>query len=286
MTVYADVLFLVNFSLDYVSLYITGRLLSQPMKTRRLCLASSLGAVYAVAALFLDVPEAIYITVTLLVSGLMCVCAFKRRGVLGTVGASVLLFSVGCTLGGAMTAVYSLGAGYRESLGGGEDNSSAAVFIIVAAVATGAVYIGSRVLSRRRGVGSAHVTVTVQGRTATFDALADSGNLLRDPASGKPALVISRGAAGRLLPEEAVSASLSDDPASAAKTLPADVLCRVRLLPVSNVYGRGMLLGYRPDSVTVSDGSGGGRDVDCILAVSSGKEAFGGFDGVLPAEFS
>ncbi len=282
MTVYADVLFLVNFSLDYVSLYITGRLLSEPMKTARLCAAAALGAVYAVAALFFDVPEAIYIAVTLAVSALMCVCAFRRTGILGTVGASVLLFSVGCALGGAMTAIYSLGAGYRESLSGSAGGGGAAVIVAVAALAMGAVFIASRVAVRRRGVGSAKVTVEAGERSATFDALADSGNLLRDPVTGRPALILSPSAASRVLPEAAVGAAVSDDAATAATSLPPDILSRVRILPVKNVYGDGVLLGYRPDRVVVGDK----REVDCVIAVSAKKDGFGGYEAVLPAELS
>ncbi len=283
MTVYADVLFLVNFSLDYVSLYITGRLLSEPMKTARLCAAAALGAVYAVAALFFDVPEAIYIAVTLAVSALMCVCAFRRTSIIGTVGASVLLFSVGCALGGAMTAIYSLGAGYRESLSGGAwSDGNTAVIVAVAALATGAVFLGSRAAARRRGVGSAKVTVEAGERSATFDALADSGNLLRDPVTGRPALILSPSAAARVLPEAAVGAAVSDDAATAATQLPPDILSRVRILPVKNVYGDGVLLGYRPDKVVVGDK----REVDCVIAVSAKRDGFGGYEAVLPAELS
>ena len=65
MTVYADVLFLVNFSLDYVSLYLTSRLMSLPTRTWRLCVGAAVGAVYAVCALFWQTPEAVYIAATL-----------------------------------------------------------------------------------------------------------------------------------------------------------------------------------------------------------------------------
>lgn len=283
MTVYADVLFLVNFSLDYVSLYITGRLLSRPMRTWRLCAAAAVGACYAVAALFFDVPEILYLMLTLAVSAVMCVCAYRGSDVAGTVGASVLLFCVGCALGGAMTAIYSLGAGYSDALMGGGDGvgAGAGVMTGVALLATAAVAVGGRVARRRRGVSVVSVTVGTDGKTVTLDALSDSGNLLRDPASGRPALIISISAASKLLPPEAVGLARADDIASGIGDLPPELLRRVRLLPVSNVYGHGLLLGYRPDRVTV-----GGRDYDCILALSDKRGGFGGCEAVLPAELS
>ncbi len=292
MTVYADVLFLVNFSLDYVSLYITGRLMSRPMKALRLVAASALGALYAVAALFFDLPEPVYISVTLAVSGVMCICAFRLRvkadllgAVVETVGAGVLLFAVGCALGGAMTAIYSLGAGYNDTP---SSTGSVGIMAAVAAAATVAVAAGGRAASRRGGVRCASVTVTAEGRSVTLDALADSGNLLRDPISGRPALIISADAASPLLPPEICEAAVSADVAGAAGALPPELLRRVRLLPVSNVYGSGLLLGYRPDSVMVGsrDGKMRDREYDCIIVVSAARGGFGGFDAVLPAELS
>ena len=290
MTVYADVLFLVNFSLDYVSLYITGRLLSQPMRAWRLGAAAALGACYAVSALFFDLPEAVYIAVTLAVSGVMCVCAFRRCGVIGYIGSGILLFSVGCALGGAMTAVYSLGAGYKDSLSGGTDDTGVGVMVFVAVIATAVVAAGGRVLRRRRGVSSASVRIEIGERSVELSALPDSGNLLRDPVSGRPALVVSTEAAQTLLPPEIAALAESDDIASSASNLPAESLRRVRILPVSNVYGEGLVVGYRPDRVTVSLSRGGSagskRDVDCILALSNKRGGFGGCDAVLPAELS
>lgn len=288
MTVYADVLFLVNFSLDYVSLYITGRLMSRPMRTLRICAASALGACYAVCALFFDVPEAAYIAVTLTVSAVMCVCAYKCGGFADIVGSSVLLFSVGCALGGVMTAVYSLGAGYSDEVpdGGG------GVTVAVAAAAAVVVAVGGRISKRRRGVKTAEVKLAFEERDVTLTALADSGNLLRDPVSGRSVIVVSGDAASKLLPENAAEIARDADFASRLDELPGSVRRRVRILPVTNVYGDGMLFGFRPDRAEIvktdADGTpcGKPRDVDCIIAVSDKSDGFGGCAAVLPAELS
>ena len=290
MTVYADVLFLVNFSLDYVSLYITGRLMSRPLYVRRLAAASALGALYAVSALFWNIPEPLYIAATLAVSGIMCLFAYRRacKGALAsaveTAGSALLLFSVGCALGGAMTAIYSLGKGYSagEPEGGGAGTMT---MTAVAAAAVTVTALAGRVAKKRRGVKHARVTLTDGGQSVTLDALSDSGNLLFDPTSGRPALIVSADAAADVLPQKIREAALSEDVAGSAAALPPELLTRVRLLPVSNVYGKGLLLGFRPDAVTVEQG-GSEREYDLIVAVSGKKGGFGGFGAVLPAELS
>ncbi len=288
VTVYADVLFLVNFSLDYVSLYITGRLMSRPLYVRRLAAASAFGALYAVSALFWDIPEPLYIAATLAVSGVMCLFAYRRacKGALAsaveTAGSALLLFSVGCALGGAMTAIYSLGKGYSagEPEGGGAGTMTA-----VTAAAVTVTALAGRVAKKRRGVRHSRVTLTDGGKSVTLDALSDSGNLLFDPTSGRPALIVSADAAADVLPQKIREAALSGDVAGSAAALPPELLTRVRLLPVSNVYGKGLLLGFRPDAVTV-ERDGSEREYDLIVAVSGKKGGFGGFGAVLPAELS
>ena len=58
-TVYGDVLFFVNFCMDFQCLFLTARLLHRPFRIWRAALASVLGALYACAALFLAVSGAV-----------------------------------------------------------------------------------------------------------------------------------------------------------------------------------------------------------------------------------
>ena len=45
--IYADTLFVVNFSMDFLALYITGKSLHTPIRPGRLALAAALGALFA-----------------------------------------------------------------------------------------------------------------------------------------------------------------------------------------------------------------------------------------------
>lgn len=56
--VYGDILFLINAGMDCLSCLLTARLLRRHIRGGRLALASLLGGVYAVAALFVNVGRA------------------------------------------------------------------------------------------------------------------------------------------------------------------------------------------------------------------------------------
>ena len=51
--IYADVLFAVNFSMDFLSLYLTGKVFRARMRPVPLTLAAGIGALYGTASLFL-----------------------------------------------------------------------------------------------------------------------------------------------------------------------------------------------------------------------------------------
>ncbi len=275
MTVYADVLFLVNFSLDYVTLYITGRLMSLSSSLARTVAASGLGAAFAVSALIFDMRGAVYAFASAVVTVLMCICAFKRAGRLAYASAAILMFSVGSAIGGAVTAICSVGVGYRDGIEA-DAMQDAAVFA-VAAIASVLTAISARAAKSRRTVGKRRVTVAVRGSSVTLDALTDSGSLLREPISARPVLVVRADALSGVVPDCVLGAS--KNPTPDVTSIDSGELSRVRLIPVEGVTGRAILLGYRPDAVEID-----GRCTDCIIALKNEKNGFGGCDAILPSE--
>ena len=72
MDVYADLLFLVNFSMDFLCLYLSVKLLHLPRARWRMLLAAALGGVYSVVALLLSVGSWLALALDLGVCFGMC----------------------------------------------------------------------------------------------------------------------------------------------------------------------------------------------------------------------
>ena len=110
----------------------------------------------------------------------------------------------------------------------------------------------------------ATVDIRHGGHHLTLTALIDSGNLLRDPVTALPVIVISRRAAMRLvqLPQEG------------RLTYP------FRLLTVRTVNGSGMMTVFHPDSVSLLMPEGW-RRVETLLGVS--PEGYDGFQALVPS---
>ena len=77
--IYGDVLFIINFSMDFLSLYIVGRLLHFEMKAWRVMAGASVGAFYGVVSLLIDTYVILETAITVGVLILMCLVAFHAR---------------------------------------------------------------------------------------------------------------------------------------------------------------------------------------------------------------
>ena len=274
---WGDLLFFVNFCMDFQCLYLTARLLHRRFSVWRAALASAGGAVYAVAALFMEAGRAAAFFCDLAVCALMCLLVFLERGrrLRRFFIPFALYFGVSAAVGGVMTALsHQLN---RLTLPGA-DTASGPWFYVLAAAGGLSTFAWGRLCQRRAKGKHAALRVVLDQKEVTFDCMTDTGNLLTDPVSGRPVVIVSERAAGALLPPELLCA-LSDR--NAATTLPPALARRVRLIPSVSATGQGLLVAVLPDSAGLDAGRGE-RQVDLLLAATA-FEPGAGYDALLPA---
>lgn len=108
------------------------------------------------------------------------------------------------------------------------------------------------------------VEIRMGSHRLTLTALIDSGNLLRDPVTGLPVIVISRRAAARLtlLPP------------------PGRLIPGMRLISVRTVAGTTLMAVFRPTAVFMEE-RGAWRAVNAIVGLS--PDGYEGFQALVPA---
>lgn len=267
-TVYADVLFMIDFSMDFLCFYICSRILGKPLSPWRTVIASAMGGVYSVLALCIGQLGAAQVPLDIAVVLLMCAVARPRIGTLPSYfGGAAMYAGVSAALGGFMTAVFSIAnraglAGTASQDAGGE--VSAWVFALVAAAGTAASVIGGRRLRLRSSGGRVRIRVSINGKAAEFDGIVDSGNLLSDPLSGRQVMICELEALAGVI-----------DPATAAMVraggissrVDPNVAARVRFIPASGALGDGLVCAIAADKVVIAD-SESGRECDSDILVA------------------
>lgn len=261
-TVYADLLFLINFSMDFLCFFLVSRLFSRPFSLPRVLLASTFGGFYAVLSLFLPFRGLLLLLCDTSACAVMCLLAELRRGVsFSRMTTEILTYTgISMALGGVMTAVYSIlnEVGISKLLKNDGDGISAWIFLLLAVIGGGATMLGSRFF--HRGVGQQYFAVTVGlcGKERTFRAAVDTGNALSDPATGSPAAAVSIAALRGFLPPE-VCRTAAESPIKCFSSLPEPYRTRARLLPVTTVTGEGMLLAFRTDFCYIRKADAGSK---------------------------
>ena len=274
--VYADLLFLVNFSMDYLCAYLTAAMLRRRAEPWRLLISSTVGGIYAVLALFLPAHRGASLLLDVLVCTLMCGVLFYARGapLRFWFAACGVFVGVSMAMGGMMTALFNLLNRIDwppEALNSSDDGLSAWVFAALAGISTLAGLRGSRLLHRSATRRYARLSVTVGGRTAELQALLDSGNLCRDPLSGRPIIFVDPVPARLLIGE-----GEERDP---------DMARRLRLIPVETVGGRRLQKAYLPDRVVLTD-RGGAHTVDALIAPVESMRGAGVYQAIVSAELA
>lgn len=283
-TVYLDIYFLINFSMDFLGLFLSARLVERRIKYYRLVIAAGLGAAYACVALFLSAAG----LWRLLLDALAClavggVAAFDRRALKSLPYFSLVFGAVSIILGGAMTALFylfnRLGVDLLFGGGGGGDGISVWLFAILAGISALLALKGGGALKKRAVRKCGRIEIEYGGRRTSLSCLCDSGNLLREPISRLPCVLVELDALSSVLPY-----SLTEAVKKGNITLIEErERPRVRLIPSQSATGKAMLVGFRVDALRIDMG-GGAAKTDAYVVLMTEKISEKGIKALVPSE--
>ena len=284
--VYADLLFLINFSMDYLCLYICARVLHRKMSLVKMVIAATLGGIYSVISLILSLEGIFSLTIDVGVCIVMCAIVFaeKNRRASSTLLCSFLFVGISMMTGGAMTAIFNLLNRLDLPIeAAGEDGISPYLFAILA-VLSGIITLRSgKILSKRSTISTCTLKVKIKQNEASFTALSDSGNLARDPLGGKPILILDKELFSKI-----ADMSFFDELASGRT--PKNIPYRnTRIIPIKTAVGSSLLIAISPDKLTVEVHDSRKKktksaDIDALVAPSDIGEIGEGCNAIIPAE--
>lgn len=284
-TVYVDLFFIINFSMDFLCFFLTAKIVGCKLSLRRGLGGAAIGGLYADIALFLPWGKIASLALDILVCAGMCALVFGKKKKMRSLPLYILVFTaVSGALGGFMTALFHL---FNRSTLWNElereegDGISVWVFALLALISGAVTLLGGRFFTKKASQTHAEIEVCYNGKSTRLLAMTDSGNLLCEPISGRPCIVADWHAMACILPYEMIRA-VQSDPASALAKVSHAYVKDLRLIPTQTAAGAGMLVGVRMERIVLCRGKEA-KEVEAWIALADlGKHA-DGKEALLPS---
>lgn len=267
--IYADVLFLIDFSMDVVTIWLTGNFMHVKTTARKVTVAAIVGA--AVSVLLTVTSQGRFITAVsgIITAFIMCRVAFGVRGI-KALKHTCALWSIALLLGGAMSYLTSESGVVGETSVNSVDNGGERLLPIAVLLCAALIFAVGRVSYKK----TVNVEITLSDVKVKLMGLVDSGNLLCDPISGCPVILITASSAEKLL-------SISDiERIQHGRTEELDGTLRTRFRTVfaKGATGETMLPCFRADEILI-----GSRPCRAIIGISANGKFTDGLDCIVPS---
>ncbi|MBQ1935427.1 MAG: sigma-E processing peptidase SpoIIGA [Clostridia bacterium] len=252
MIVYADVLFLINFIINVLLLQATALLGKCQRVAGRMIFGAALGAVYAVCMFFPRLHLFYTLLFKLVFGSVLMALVFRPVRLSAFLRISGIFYAVSFLFGGAVFGVMLLtdaGIMSRAIIQNGVlyfDLPAGVLFGTVSLCLLGVwVWRKTAPLRLRKQSLYREVQVSYDGKTVSLQALVDTGNTLTDPLTLTPVMIAELDALRELLPP-CPTFSIEELSVGAMAT-------RLRVIPFTSLGTKhGLLLGFRPDAVTIA----------------------------------
>ena len=262
MTIYLDVLIIINFYITYFSLKAAAGLFHAGYRTWRLISAAVIGGFSSLTALipldffpFLLLRIAVTAAIVLTATGFGTAKGFLLR-------CTAVLACAAAVCGTAIMLRELTGSSFFGAAGGYAYLDISVMHLIISTTAVyTALTLFRRIHDKPRSDELIKIIIKRKGKTAEISAYPDSGNNLRDFLTGLPVIVCRKDKINAVMPQDTEKG--------------------VRLIPFSSVGGGGIITAFRAESVTVLRENGEKIQLDALIGANDAALSNESFDAVI-----
>ena len=298
--IYADIIFFMNFCMDFLALFAAGKILGLKLSIGRLSLSSAIGAVYCIFTFLYDSEKMIIpdIMINIAVSVIMCFVAFNIESLLRFTKVFLIFYSACFMLGGGIEALYYLSGLFKSEDTGNMDFNVPSVqgIIISAGICAFIIIFSGSLFKKRSEIKETKIIIGFMGKEITVDAIVDSGNLLYDPISSLPVIIINLKSIINLFDLKTLDFFIYDSISYLGKSEFDDIESlkklqdlKFRVIPLKSVAGTcGILPAFTPDYIKYKKKNNKTKnysDINAVIAVDNrANEKYNEkYGGIFPA---
>jgi len=264
MVYYIEYIFAENFFIDFILLFITGKLIKRIIIFRRLIIAAAIGALYVILTAYIGRDFMTYFIVKFSISILMIMVAYDSKGILTNIRVILCFYITSLIMVGIITALYYLDY----------DRLTVNAIVLSLFIGYAALHFFFKEIKARieKSNYMRSITIGADNKSKILRAYIDTGNELTDPMTGKPVIVVSIDSIKNILGED----------------LYDEVLCfyrnkesnyenllnmnnneiKLRIVKYNTISSMGeKMVCFVPDSIKITDGDKNIINADAVIGI-------------------
>lgn len=263
MVYYIEYVFAENFFIDFILLFITGKLIKKMIIYRRLIIASVIGALYVILTAYIGSVFMTYFIVKFSVSILMIMVAYDTKGIIANVRVILCFYITSLIMVGIITALYYL------------DYDKLTVNAIVFSLFVGyaALHFFFKEIKARIDKNNymRNVSIGVGNKSKILRAYIDTGNELTDPMTGKPVIVVNIDSIKNILGDDLYDGILcfyKNKANNYENLLSMNEKIKLRIVKYNTISSIGeRMVCIVPDNIEISDDDKNSINADAIIGI-------------------
>lgn len=257
MTIYLDIVLIENLCMNYIILFATGFIMKMKLHHFRMIFSALLGGIYAILAYMQILPFNSNMIVKIILSICMVYIAFIPKGVKAMLKQLVIFYLVSFVFGGCAFALLYFVKPQDIFMVNGVYIGTYPVKIALLGGIVGFVitHIAFKIVKNRMNKKALiyDIEIKLEEKSVKLKAMLDTGNMLKDPITAIPVIVVEKEKLYEILPKsilDNIEDIMGGDWKENENNL--NYRARFRMIPFNSIGKQnGMLLGFKVDEVKI-----------------------------------
>ena len=259
MIVYIDIVLIENLIMNYIILFTTGLILKQNMKHIRLIIAALIGAIYAVITYVTKLPIYSSIILKILLSILIVYVAYNPKNVKRMWKCLLIFYLTSFLFGGIAFSLIYIVKPQNIIMNNGNPIGTYTIKMVILGAVIGFLIIDTSFKIVKNKITKedmfCNLEIKLNGNVITTKAMIDSGNLLKEPITNTPVIVVEHTILYDYMPKEILNNLeniLGGDFEDVSEEIKEKYVSKLKFIPFSSLGKQnGMLIGIKPEYVKI-----------------------------------
>lgn len=275
MTIYIDVILIENLLMNYIILFATAVVLKLKVKHVRLILSSLVGAIYTIISYVSGLRIYSNFLLKLILSIIIIYIAFNPQNLKKTLKFTLIFYLTSFVFGGAAFALIYVVKPQELLKNNGLvlSSNSLKIIFISAIIAFIVIIIGFKVVKNKISAKDMYcdIEIKLNNKKIETKAMIDTGNLLKEPITNTPVVVVEHTLLYECIPKEIlnhIEDILGGDFSKIPDEIKQEYISRLKVIPFSSLGKQnGMLLGIKADGIEIKDEDEEKKEENVIIGI-------------------